>query len=234
MTLMGDEAKQHIAIAIDGPAASGKSSVARRLARRIGYLYVNSGSLYRGVTWYLLDRGVPAGEPERVRELLSSMDITCGVSEGASSFLIDGVDPAPYLSLEEVNRSVSGYAAIPEVRAVLVEKLHAYRDIENLVMEGRDIGSVIFPETPYKFYVDASEEVRNARRAKEGLRDSIAERDKLDSSRRTAPLVIQEDAVVIDSSEMTIDEVVEAIIECLRAKGLCIETGEGANEGGGE
>ncbi|MEM7145577.1 MAG: (d)CMP kinase [Verrucomicrobiota bacterium] len=216
-----------IAIAIDGPAASGKSSVARSLARRLGYLYVNSGALYRGVTWYFLERGVDASDSGAVCDLIDTMEIVCGVDGGESTISIDGRDPGSHLSSEEVNGSVSGYAAIPEVRQALVAQLHAYGDLGDLVMEGRDIGSVVFPETPYKFYIDASEDVRNARRAREGLRDSIAERDKLDSSRKTAPLTVPEGAEVIDSSEMTIEEVVDEIVGRLRGKGL--EIGE---EGG--
>ncbi|MEM8955794.1 MAG: (d)CMP kinase [Verrucomicrobiota bacterium] len=214
-----------IAIAIDGPAASGKSSVARGLARRLGYLYVNSGSLYRGVSWCLLERGVPASDSCEVIRLIESMEIVCGVDDGASSLTIDGCDPTPHLSSERVNASVSGYSAIPEVREKLVEKLHAYSSLDNLVMEGRDIGSVVFPDTPYKFYIDASEEVRNARRAQEGYLDQIAERDKLDSSRKTSPLTVPDGAVVIDSSEMTIEEVVDEIVQTLESKGLPIEEG---------
>lgn len=210
----------HEAIAIDGPAASGKSTVARRVAQRLGYTYVNSGAMYRAVTWILLRQGVPVASRESVVNALGSLEIECGAEGGASTIRINGEDPGPHLKSEEVNRSVSALSAIPEVRQVLVEKLVAYRDLVNVVMEGRDIGSVVFPDSPFKFYVDASQEVRDARRRKQGLRDEISERDRRDSSRETSPLIVPRDAHVIDSSAKTIDEVVDEILDVLRSRGL--------------
>jgi cytidylate kinase len=109
---------------------------------------------------------------------------------------------------------------VPEVRRILVENLRRYAELGNVVMEGRDIGSVVFPETPHKFYIDASEEVRARRRSDQGEEDSIASRDASDSSRKTAPLRVAEDAVVVDSSHMNLDEVVEAVTSQLRTQGL--------------
>jgi cytidylate kinase len=207
-------------IAIDGPAASGKSSVARTLARRLGYLYVNSGAMYRAVTWLAVSNHVPANEAGRVLGLLDTQQFECGVSGKESIILLNGEDPEPHLTDPGVNANVSLIAAIPEVRRILVDKQRAFAHSHNLVMEGRDIGSVVFPETPFKFYIDASPEVRAARRAKQGLQDAIRERDKVDSTRRTSPLVIAEDAHVIESSHLTIDGVVGEIIGRLKLKGL--------------
>lgn len=207
-------------IAIDGPAASGKSSVARALARRIGYLYVNSGAMYRAVTWLAVSNGVLSSDAGRVLGLLDTTKFECGVSGKESIILINGVDPDPHLTEPGVNANVSAIAAIPEVRRILVEKQRAFAYSHNLVMEGRDIGSVVFPDTPFKFYIDASPEVRAARRAKQGLADAISERDKVDSTRRTSPLVIAEDAHVIESSNLTIDGVVGEIVGRLKLKGL--------------
>lgn len=190
----------HLVIAIDGPAASGKSSVARALARKLRYVYVNTGAMYRAVTWLAIEKGVPAVDAVRVQQLLDYTEMTCGVADGESTILLDGVDPADHLVSEAVNSNVSAIATIPEVRRLLTRKQRAFAFDHNVVMEGRDIGSAVFPETPYKFYVDASPEVRAQRRAKQGLQDSIAARDKVDSSRRTSPLTIAEDAHVIDSS----------------------------------
>jgi cytidylate kinase len=209
-------------ISIDGPAASGKSSVARLLAKRLGYLYVNSGAMYRAVTWLAVSNGVPANDAGRVLGLLDATNFECGVSGKESIILLGGVDPEPYLTDPGVNANVSLIAAIPEVRRILVEKQRAFANSHDLVMEGRDIGSVVFPETPYKFYIDASPEVRAARRAKQGLADAINERDKVDSTRRTSPLVIAEDAHVIESSHLTIDGVVGEIIGRLKLKGLAL------------
>ena len=210
----------HVVIAIDGPAASGKSSVARTLARRLGYLYVNTGAMYRAITWLAVSRSVPANDPVRVQQLLHFTEIACGIAANESTILLDGVDPTPHLVDEAVNANVSAIASIPEVRRVLVEKQRAYASAHDVVMEGRDIGSVVFPETPYKFYIDASPEVRARRRAAQGLADSVTSRDKIDSSRRTSPLIIAEDAHVIDSSSLTVDGVVGEVIGRLKLKGL--------------
>jgi cytidylate kinase len=212
----------HIVIAIDGPAASGKSSVARAVARRLRYVYVNTGAMYRAVTWYALSKNVPVVDHVRIHQLLHYTEIVCGVSDGESTILLDGLDPTPHLVSEGVNANVSAIASIPEVRRVLVGKQRAYAHDYDLVMEGRDIGSAVFPETPYKFYIDASPEVRARRRAQQGLQDSVAARDKVDSTRRTSPLTIAEDAHVIDSSNLTIDGVAGEIVGRLKLKGLVI------------
>jgi cytidylate kinase len=212
----------HLVIAIDGPAASGKSSVARALARKLRYVYVNTGAMYRAVTWLAIDKGVPPLDAGRVQQLLHFTDLACGVKDGESTILLDGVDPTPHLVSDAVNASVSSIASIPEVRRVLVNKQRAFAFEYDIVMEGRDIGSAVFPETPYKFYVDASPEVRAQRRAKQGLQDAIATRDKVDSTRRTSPLVIAEDAHVIDSSNLTVEGVVGEIFGRLKQKGLLL------------
>lgn len=209
-----------ILIAIDGPAASGKSSVARALARKLGYVYVNTGAMYRAVTWLAVSKGVPAQDAGRMHQLLHFTDIKCGIENGASTILLDGIDPTPYLVSEEVNANVSAVASLPEVRRLLVAKQRAYGAEQSIVMEGRDIGSAVFPETPYKFYIDASPDVRAMRRAKQGLQDSISARDKIDSTRRTSPLIIAEDAHVIDSSNLTVEGVVGEIFGRLKQKGL--------------
>ena len=212
----------HLVIAIDGPAASGKSSVARALARRLGFVYVNTGAMYRAITWLAVSKGVPTADAGRVQQLLHFTDIQCGIADGESTILLDGLDPTPHLVSDEVNANVSAIATIPEVRRVLVEKQRAYAGGHDIVMEGRDIGSAVFPETPYKFYIDASPEVRARRRAGQGLQDSVAARDKVDSTRRTSPLIIAEDAHVIDSSNLTIDGVAGEIVGRLKLKGLAL------------
>ena len=212
----------HVVIAIDGPAASGKSSVARALARRLGYVYVNTGAMYRAVTWLAVSRDVPVNDAGRVQQLLHFTEIACGLADHESTILLDGLDPSPHLVDEAVNANVSAISSIPEVRRLLVEKQRAYAGAHDIVMEGRDIGSVVFPETPYKFYIDASPEVRARRRTAQGLADSVTTRDRIDSSRRTSPLIIAEDAHVIDSSNLTIDGVVGEVIGRLKLKGLVI------------
>jgi cytidylate kinase len=210
----------HLVIAIDGPAASGKSSVARELARRLAFVYVNSGAMYRAITWYILKQSIHPDDGERIAAVAQAASIVCELVNNQSRILIDDVDPTTHLRDDPVNNAVSQVSTVPEVRKILTEKMRNYAHDRDLVVEGRDIGSVVFPDTPYKFYVDASPEVRLRRRAAEGQRDEIAARDRVDSSRRASPLIISEDAHVIDSSNLTIEGVVGEIIGRLKLKGL--------------
>jgi len=208
-------------VAIDGPAASGKSSVARRLARRLGFAFVNSGSMYRAITWEILRQGADPKNPEGVAEAVSRAEIICGLSSTAESFIqINGETPDHALRDEAVNRSVSLVSAVPMVRHVISDRLRALARESSVVIEGRDIGSAVFPETPFKFYLDASPEIRQKRRAAEGQDDQIDARDKMDSSRVAAPLMCSPDAHVVDTSHLTLDGVVETIFAILEAEGV--------------
>ncbi len=178
--------------------------------------------MYRAVTWYALQKGVATTDAEKIIALLQDMRIEYGLVGKESTITIDGTDPSQFLNDEAVNHNVSNIASIPEVRKILVARQQEYAGHSDIVMEGRDIGSVVFPHTPYKFYIDASLEVRARRRANQGLHDEIGMRDKRDSTRRASPLVIAEDAHVIDSSHLTIDGVVGEIIGRLKLKGLKI------------
>lgn len=210
----------HYAIAIDGPAASGKSTIAKCLARELGLVMVNSGAMYRAVTWKMLELGVDIHNAVAVVAALRTMDVQCGVEGCFSTIAIDGRWLSEELRASEVNQAVSVVAAVPEVRELLVQKQRDYLKHTSVVMEGRDIGSVVFPDTPYKIYVDASEEVRAARRSAEGVTDSVAARDKADSNRKTAPLLIAEGAVVLDNSDHTVESAVAAALAILRTQGL--------------
>jgi cytidylate kinase len=140
------------------------------------------------------------------------LPIECRIREGSSTVEIEGVDPGAELQSREVNEAVSPVSAVREVRHRLVAKQREYLHCGDIVMEGRDIGSVVFPETPLKFYIDARPEVRAQRRAGEGGLDEILERDRMDSSREESPLCIAEGAAVIDTSDLTLDEVVAAVL----------------------
>ncbi len=216
---MSDESSFTV-VAIDGPAASGKSSVARALARRLSFSHVNSGTLYRAVAWLMATRGVSPNDIPSVLQEMSRVTFTFGLRNRESFLQVDGVDPEAHLKDPIVNRTVSAFSTISEVRNFLLGHLRNFQSTDNIVMEGRDIGSVVFPETPYKFYIDASPEVRAQRRAAQGVQDDLAFRDQIDSSRRAAPLIIAEDAEVIDSSHFTIDGVVGEIVGRLKKKGL--------------
>ncbi len=212
-------------VAIDGPAASGKSTVARRLARHFGYLYVDSGALYRGVTWAALERDVPGTDTAGVLAVMGALQIEFGVEDGAVTYTIDGVRPGAALRTEVVNRNVSPVAAIPEVRAQVVRWLRDMAALGPLVMEGRDIGTRVFPASPHKFYLDADPEVRARRRLGEmaeagdvaQVGESLRRRDRIDSGRQVDPLRVAPDAMVLDSTALSIDEVVAAIRERITA-----------------
>jgi cytidylate kinase len=210
-----------IVIAIDGPAASGKSSVATRLARRLGFAHVNSGAMYRAVTWEILRQQIDASHPESIEAAVRRMSVDSGFTEAGESFIrINSEMPDLELQTLEVNQSVSPVAAVPAVRTLVNTQLRTLAEKRPIVSEGRDIGSVVFPDTPHKFYLDASPEVRRQRRAAQGLHDSIEKRDKLDSSRANAPLKIAAGAHVIDTSHLTLEGVVDKVAEILSKSGI--------------
>lgn len=209
----------HRAVAIDGPAASGKSTVACRIADRLGLVMVNSGAMYRAVTWQILQDGVAPSDAAAVIEALTEMEIEGGVEDGVSTIVINGRRLDDEVRSPGVNDHVSEVASIPEVRECLVAMQRAYLENNDVVMEGRDIGSVVFPDTPFKLYVSASEEVRAERRARDGEADAVAKRDAQDSQRKASPLKVADGAVEIDSSELTIDETVEAACQALERLG---------------
>ena len=209
-------------VAIDGPAASGKSSLARELARRLRFAYVNSGAIYRAITWHIVRKGINPDDTVRVTQAVESARIACHLENNESRIFVENVDPTNYLREDRVNEGVSRVSSIRRIREIVVNKMRHYARSHDLVVEGRDIGSVVFPETPYKFYVDASPEVRLQRRLAQGQRDEIAARDYADSSRLASPLIISRDAYVIDTSHLTIEEVVDEIIGQLKLKGLAL------------
>jgi len=205
----------HRAVAIDGPAASGKSTVAKRLAASLGLVMVNSGAMYRAVTWRVLQEEIDPENSASVLAAMRGMEIECGVDAGLSTIAINGRLLTTEIRGAEVNEHVSKIASIPEVRECLVAMQRAYLDDNDVVMEGRDIGSVVFPATPFKLYISASEEVRAARRAKDGEADAVAQRDAQDRQRKASPLVVSDGSIVIDSSDLTIEGTVEAAREAL-------------------
>lgn len=215
-----DTVSEFSVIAIDGPAASGKSTVARKLAKRLGFSYVNSGALYRGIAWLANEHHIRPNDASAVCGQMRKSVINFDLQGKELVFSIDGINPEAHLRDEQVNRTVSAISAIAEVREFLVAHLRAFLSWDDLVMEGRDIGSKVFPDTPYKFYIDASLEVRAQRRAVQGQHDDLFFRDRADSSRRASPLTIAEDAHVIDSSSLTIDGVVGEIVGRLKMMGL--------------
>ncbi len=217
-------ASPFIIIAIDGGAASGKSSSSRILAEKFNLLHVDTGSFYRHITYELLRRGVSHADLPALKAALDALQFTTRLHGRSAQMLIGGEPASSEIRGQNVNDHVSHYAAIPEVRHTLlgyqrgqvdVAKKHGFR---GLVMEGRDIGSVIFPSADFRFFLHADPAERAKRRAKEGGQDSIAERDRLDSSRKASPLTCPAGAIDIDSTFISLDQVVEKMAALIAAK----------------
>ncbi len=213
-----------IIIAIDGGAASGKSSSSKILANRFNLLHVDTGSFYRHITYELLRRGVPHTDLAKLNTALADLKFTTRLNGRSAQMLIGGEPASSEIRGQNVNDHVSHYAAIPEVRHTLlgyqrgqvdVAKQHGFR---GLVMEGRDIGSVIFPAADFRFFLHADPAERAKRRAKEGGQDSIAERDRLDSSRKASPLTCPAGAIDIDSTFISLEQVVEKMAALIATK----------------
>jgi len=212
-------------IAIDGPAASGKSTIAAGVARRLHIPYVNTGNMYRAVTLHVLRCGVDPLDRQAVAGLLPEivLDYRPDV-DGNYEIYLNGAAPGGAIRAPEVTAAVSPLSAIPEVRAYLLDKQRSFAGFGLIVMEGRDIGTVIFPDADYKFFLTATPEARARRRLAQGgetpdgatvqsVAAEIAERDRRDSSRVIAPLKQAQDAILIDSSDLTVEQVLELIIE---------------------
>jgi cytidylate kinase len=214
-------------IAIDGPAASGKSTIANALARQLNYLYFDTGVMYRAATWAVLDRGVAVSDERAVTKLTEALQIDVkppSLDDGRQyDVLCDGVDVTWAIRSPEVDANVSPVAAYPGVRSALTAQQRRIGLRGNVVMVGRDIGTVVLPEAPLKIYLDASAEERARRRyaevqargdqsqTYEAILENVRRRDAIDSGRATAPLKAAPDAVIIDSTRLNVDEVVARV-----------------------
>ncbi|MEY3033899.1 MAG: cytidylate kinase [Actinomycetota bacterium] len=207
-------------VAIDGPAGAGKSTVARALARRLGVQYLDTGAMYRAVTWLALHRGVDLSDEAAVGGLAESCDLHVGLDE----VLVDGHDVTREIREAVVTRAVSIVAAHSRVRAEMRRRQRAWgEERAGGVIEGRDIGTVVFPDAVAKLFLTADPRVRAERRVAEtggdidAIEAQIAERDRLDSTRADSPLSESNDAIVIDTSRRTVDDVVSAIVELIES-----------------
>jgi len=210
-------------IAIDGPAASGKSTVAKQVAAKRGWLYVDSGALYRAMTFCVLERVPAPSEAVVIAAAAEAIDAEFIIEEGRVAFRMDGAARGEELRTERINQQVSVVAAVPEVRAKVTAWLRGMRELGDLVVEGRDIGSAVFPDAEWKFYLDASAEERARRRHREMSGDaadgdvaavaaSLTRRDRMDSGRKVAPLKSADGAHHIDSTGLGIEDVVAVVM----------------------
>ena len=203
---------QPIVIAIDGTSASGKSTNAKRVAKTLGYAYVDTGAMYRTLAWHCLQKKVDIDDPQAVGALCRKWKTTLECVEGKVHLLVDGYYPDKEIRTAEVTSATSHIAAFPKVRDWMKLKQRECIQFGNLVMEGRDIGTNVFPETDYKFYLDACINERSKRRSAEGLDENLAMRDQRDSQRASAPLMVALGAMVINNSGQTVEQTSAKII----------------------
>jgi cytidylate kinase len=206
-------------VAIDGPAGAGKSTVARRLAERLGWRFLDTGALYRAVTLRALRAGVEPGDAEAMARMAREADIEIRVEGGAQKLFLDGVDVSAAIRSPDVSKSVPTVAAHAGVREAMRPRQRAFADAGRVVAEGRDMGTVVFRDAGVKFYLDADPTVRAARRAAERGDPDVSkveaeqrERDTRDSTRDVAPLAVAPDAVRVDSTGLAVEEVVELML----------------------
>jgi len=215
----------HWVIAIDGPSGSGKSSTARGVAQRLGLRYLDTGAMFRAMTWWLLEHAVEVEDAAAVAARVGEPEIVSGTDPVAPSIVVDGVDVGEAIRSDAVNAAVSPVSAVPEVRARLLDLQRRVIGSGGIVVEGRDIGSVVAPQAEVKVFLTADPGARAARRAAEAgaddveaTRDSLLARDEIDSGRATAPLVMAEDAVHLDGTSYTLDEVIDQVLGLVAAR----------------
>ncbi|APH16553.1 cytidylate kinase [Clostridium sporogenes] len=213
----------NISIAIDGPAGAGKSTIAKIIGKKLNLMYINTGSMYRAVTLMALENNIEPSDIESLKTLINSMDI----SFNGNNIIVNGKDLEEAIRMPIINNNVSKYAAVEEVRELLVSMQQNISKKYNVIMDGRDIGTVVLKDAPYKFFITASAEIRAKRRLKElkekhinidfeDVLKEIKERDYIDSTRKINPLKQSEDAILIDTSNFTIEEVVDKICTIIK------------------
>ena len=216
-----------INIAIDGPAGAGKSSVAKAVAKKLGFIYVDTGALYRAVGVNALKNGIKTDDKEAVVAMLPDTKVELRYIDGAQRVILNDEDVSETIRMPEASMAASNVSAIPEVRAFLLDLQHDMAEKNNVIMDGRDIGTVILPDAQYKFFLTATAEVRADRRFKElkekgldvdynALLEEIIQRDYNDSHRATAPLKQADDAIYIDSSNMNLEESINHILSFIK------------------
>ena len=216
-------------IAIDGPAGAGKSTIAKNVAKELSFIYVDTGAMYRAMALYLHRNGISADDPEKIAAGCGGADISIEYRDGEQVVLLAGEHVNAWLRTEEVSAMASKSSAVPRVRERLLQLQQELAATQNVVMDGRDIGTVVLPDAQVKIYLTASVEVRAKRRYLEQkakgekvdlkeIEAEIAERDHRDMTREVAPLKLADDAVLVDSSDMTIDEVAQRILAIVKEK----------------
>jgi len=214
----------NVVVAIDGPSGSGKSSTSRGVAARLGLRYLDTGAMFRAMTWHMLEQGIDVNDVTAVAAAAGDPAIVSGTDPLAPTIAVDGTDVGVAIRSESVNGAVSPVSAVPDVRARLLELQRATIAEGGIVVEGRDIGSVVWPRAEVKVYLTADPAARARRRAAEeggsdvtATRESLLARDRIDSGRATAPLTMPEGAHHIDTTPYTLDEVIDQVVALVEA-----------------
>jgi CMP/dCMP kinase len=214
----------HFVVAIDGPSGSGKSSTSRGVADRLGLRYLDTGAMYRAITWWMLRQHVDVHDPAAVAARVEEPEILSGTDPLGPTILVDGVDVGLAIRSDEVNAAVSPVAAVPAVRQRLLELQHEIIGAGGIVVEGRDIGSVVAPNADVKVFLTADAAARAHRRALEeggadiaATRESLLARDEIDTGRTASPLVMAEGAVHVDGTAYSLEDVVDLVVSLVEA-----------------
>ncbi|MER6576232.1 (d)CMP kinase [Nonomuraea sp. NPDC001023] len=214
-----------LVVAMDGPSGSGKSSVSRGVARALGLRYLDTGAMYRAMTWWMLRQGVDLADPEAIAARCGEPSIVSGTDPEGPAILVDGVDVGGPIREAEVTGAVSAVAAVPEVRRRLVALQREIAAAGDIVVEGRDIGKVVCPDAPVKVYLTASAEARARRRSAElagstveAQQAAMARRDTLDSTRKTDPLSMADGAVELDTTALNLEEVIAEVLRLVKER----------------
>ena len=221
------KAKPPMVIAIDGTSASGKSTNSKLVAKALGFVHVDTGAMYRTLAWYCLRHKVDVEEPKAVAAACRRWKATLKCSEGHAYLVVEGYYPAKEIRTAEVSAAVPHVAAVPKVRVWMKKVQRECIKFGSLVMEGRDIGTNVFPETDFKYYLDAKLEERSRRRAADGIQENLAARDQRDSQRAAAPLMIALGAMVINNSHLTAEQTSSVILADIRKRLVAREKPEG-------
>lgn len=217
---------RRISVAIDGPAGAGKSSISKVVAKQLGYLYIDTGAMYRGITWALLDQGIEISDTDAVKAALDHIELRLVSVEDGLRVLVNNRDVSEEIRTQYVTSHVSQVAAQKAVRTKLVEIQRSMASVGGVILDGRDIGSVVLPDAELKVYLTASVETRGHRRWLE-LKDkeditleevcrTVADRDTMDMERKESPLICVDDAVVVETDHMSIEETVQRLTELIR------------------
>ncbi|MEU9235918.1 (d)CMP kinase [Streptomyces subrutilus] len=216
-----------VIVAIDGPSGTGKSSTSKAVAAKLGLRYLDTGAQYRAITWWMISNGVDTDDPHAIAVAAGKPSIVSGTDPAAPTITVDGLDAAGPVRTQEVTSKVSAVSAVPEVRTLITElqrsiAAQAAAEADGIVVEGRDIGTTVLPDADLKIFLTASAEVRAARRSGElrgkeaadlaATKAALIKRDAADSGRKTSPLAKAGDAVEVDTTELTLEQVIECIV----------------------